>query len=65
MSSYTMNHKYGTHCRFMCQQERPRELKYCNSLVTFHKTIIPLVPLGCGIVIANSVLCAAVASSAN
>ena len=39
------------------------ELKYCNSLGVFNKTIIPLALVGYEIVIANSALCASLLST--
>ena len=47
MSSYTIDHKYAS-------TKIAEELKYCNSLGVFNKTIIPLALVGYEIVIANS-----------
>jgi len=43
MSSYTIDHKYGS--RYALTRTAG-ELKYCNSLGVFNKTIIPLALVG-------------------
>ncbi len=58
MSSYTIEHKYGSRYASM---KTAWELKYCNSLGVFNKTIIPLALVGYEIVIANSALCTSLA----
>ncbi len=50
MSSYTIDHKYGSR---YASTKTAGELKYCNSLGLFNKTIIPLALVGYEIVIAN------------
>ncbi len=58
MSSYTIDHQYGSQ---YTSTKTARELKYCNSLGVFNKTIIPLALVGYEIVIANSALSASLA----
>ncbi len=53
MSSYTIDHKYGSQ---KASTKTAGELKYCNSLGVFNKTIIPLALVEYEIVIANSAL---------
>ncbi len=58
MSSYTTHHKYGSR---YASTKTAGELKYCNSLDVFNKTIIPLTLVGYEIVIANEVRSASLA----
>ncbi len=53
MSSYSMNHKYGSRYASTIIAEK---LKYSISLGVFNKTITPLALVGYEIVIANSAL---------
>ncbi len=53
MSSYTIDHKYGSR---YASTKTAGELKYCNSLGVFNKTIIPLALVGYEIVIETSAL---------
>ena len=53
MSSYTIDHKYRGR---YASTKTGGELKYCNFLGVFNKTIIPLALVGYEIVIANSAL---------
>ncbi len=50
MSSYTIDHKYGSR---YASTKTAWELKYCNSLGVFNKTIISLALVGYEIVIAS------------
>ncbi len=50
MSSYTIHHKYSGR---YASTKTAGELKFCNSLGVFNKTIIPLALVGCKIVIAG------------
>ena len=58
MSSYTIDHKYRS--RYV-STKTAGELKYCNSLGVFNKTIIPLALVGYETVIANLALRASLA----
>ena len=58
MSSYTIERKYRSR---YASTKTAGELKYCNFLGVFNKTIIPLVLVGYEIVIANSALRASLA----
>ncbi len=51
MSSFTIDHKYGSR---YASTKIAGELKCCNSLGVFNKTIIPLALVGYEVVIANA-----------
>ena len=53
MSSYAIDHKYRSR---YASTKTAGELKYCNSLVVFNKTLIPLGLVRYEIVIANEEL---------
>ncbi len=53
MSSYTIDHKYGSR---YASTKTAGKLKYCNSLGVLNKTIIPLALVGYAIVTASSAL---------
>ncbi len=58
MSSYTIDHKFSSRYASM---KIAGELKYCNSLGVFNKTVIPLALVGYEIAIAYSALRASLA----
>ena len=58
MGSYTIDHKHRSR---YATEKTAGELKYCNFLGIFNKTIIPLTLVGYEIIIANSALHASLA----